>query len=185
MTEFAVPARRRALWMVALACLVAAVRIGVLKSEFVFDDHLIVANARASAHPHGALSLLAAPYFSGKNYRPLTNATFHGTQRAFGEAAWPHRALNLALHVMNTLLLFALARRLGASQREAGLGAAIWGVHPLHVEPIVGLLGRGDLLSSGALLGAVWIAAGRDSRHPGKGRALGIAALFLAGLAAK
>ncbi|HOX39853.1 MAG TPA: tetratricopeptide repeat protein [Candidatus Brocadiia bacterium] len=49
------------------------------------------------------------------------------------------RKFALALHAFNAVLCFLFFRKLGASYRGAFVGALLWAVHPLRVEPVVWL----------------------------------------------
>ncbi|MBN2559578.1 MAG: tetratricopeptide repeat protein [Phycisphaerae bacterium] len=55
---------------------------------------------------------------------------------------------NLLLHVLNTALLFGLARRLSGSTFWAALGALIFGLHPLQVESVAWVAQRPTLLAT-------------------------------------
>lgn len=55
---------------------------------------------------------------------------------------------NLLLHIANTLLLFELLRRMTADVWRSAFVAAIFGVHPLHVESVAWIAERKDVLST-------------------------------------
>ena len=71
----------------------------------------------------------------------MVDATLYGS--------WPggHHLANVVLHVANVLLVFALfARATGNSWRSAFV-AALFAVHPLHVESVAWIAERKDVLS--------------------------------------
>ena len=101
-----------------------------------------------------------------------------------GERPAGYHAVNLLLHAMNVLLLYALARRVTADVEgpaKAGhyvrtnastdartdvvsgfsrtsvpfLAAAMWAVHPLTTEAVTNIVGRADLLAAFGTLGAL------------------------------
>ena len=84
------------------------------------------------------------------NWHPLTMLSHMLDCQLFGveEGAGWHHVVNLALHAANTLLLFiVLGRMTGAFWRSA-LVAALFGLHPLHVESVAWISERKDVLST-------------------------------------
>ena len=66
----------------------------------------------------------------------------------FGLNAGGHLLVNVLIHVSNTLLLFLFLKRLtGASWRSA-IVAALFALHPLHVESVAWAIERKDTLST-------------------------------------
>ncbi len=58
---------------------------------------------------------------------------------------WPYHLANIIVHIINTWLVYAILRRF--FKREAGfLGAALFAVHPIHVEAVTWISGRGYLI---------------------------------------
>lgn len=68
--------------------------------------------------------------------------------------SWPFHSLNILLHALNAVLLFALLRR-WCSTPAAWLGAALFAIHPLQVEPVVWVTGLNNELSLAWGLGAL------------------------------
>jgi protein O-mannosyl-transferase len=100
----------------------------------------------------------------------LSPAAFHGE--------------NLAWHAAGALLLFAVFYRLTGARWRSFLVAALFAVHPMHVESVAWATERKDVLSGffGAL--TLW-AYVRYCERPGRLRYLGVAAAFALGLLAK
>jgi tetratricopeptide (TPR) repeat protein len=118
------------------------------------------------------------------NWHPVTWLSHMLDCELFGlEPAW-HHAHSLLLHVLNTLLLFRLLRRLTGDAWRSGLVAALFAAHPLHVESVAWVAERKDVLSSLFWLLAttayVWYA-----ERPGVSRYLPVAVLLALGLMAK
>jgi protein O-mannosyl-transferase len=90
-------------------------------------------------------------------YRPLTTLSLLFNYAILGNADSPvgYHAINLLLHAINVLLVFALARRLMPDPRAQFLAAAIWAVHPVLTESVTNIVGRADLLAGMATLGAL------------------------------
>ena len=74
----------------------------------------------------------------------------------FGMNAGAHHLVNLAFHVSNTLLVFAVFRRMTGVVLRSAVVAALFGLHPLHVESVAWLAERKDLLSTLFWLLSVW-----------------------------
>lgn len=109
-------------------------------------------------------STLAGPY------RPLAALTNALNYALHGSAVGGYHAVNIALHVVTTLLVWALARRLlsvlaPSRVRGGALGAALlFALHPVHVEAVAPLVGRGDLQAAAGGLGALLLALGWRER---------------------
>jgi Flp pilus assembly protein TadD len=118
------------------------------------------------------------------NWHPLTWLSHMLDVQLFGLDAGYHHLTNLAIHALNTLLLFLLlARTTGALGRSACV-AALFAVHPLHVESVAWVAERKDVLSTFFWLlttGAyVWYA-----RAPGRWRYTAVVAGLALGLMSK
>src|SRR5208337_5018276 len=73
-----------------------------------------------------------------------------------GHAPFDYHLTNLVLHTANAVLLFLLLFRLtGAPWRSASV-AALFGVHPLHVESVAWISERKDVLSTFFFLLTLW-----------------------------
>jgi tetratricopeptide (TPR) repeat protein len=82
----------------------------------------------------------------------------------FGMNAGLHHLVSLAFHVANTLLVFALFRRMTGMVWRSAMVAALFGLHPLHVESVAWLAERKDLLSTFFALLSMWAYAGYVER---------------------
>ena len=82
------------------------------------------------------------------NWHPLTWLSHMLDTQSFGKgAAGPH-AVNLALHAANAALLFLLFQRMTGALWRSAFVAALFAWHPLHVESVVWIAERKDLLST-------------------------------------
>jgi hypothetical protein len=118
------------------------------------------------------------------HWHPLTWLSLQLDAELFGQRAWGFHLTNLLLHVANVLLLFALLRRLTGSRWRSALVAALFAVHPLHVESVAWVTERKDVLSTffWLLTTAAYV---RYTRRPGKGRYACVVVFFVLGLLAK
>jgi protein O-mannosyl-transferase len=104
------------------------------------------------------------------NWHPVTMLSHMLDCQFYGVDAWGHHLTSLLLHALNTVLLFLLLHCLtGAVWRSAWV-AALFAVHPLHVESVAWVAERKDVLSTCfgflALLFYVCYARGEESGSP-------------------
>jgi hypothetical protein len=102
----------------------------------------------------------------------------------FGDNPSWHHLLNVALHAANAALVFALFYRLTGGFWLGAIVAALFAVHPLHVESVAWLTERKDVLSGFFCLLAL-LAYVRYANRPSMSRYAGVFVLFGLGLLAK
>ena len=133
---------------VALAVLVGVAFSFGFGNDFVdWDDMEYVVENRFLTNP--ATRSLAALWRTpiALNYHPLTMTTLYWNAVIFGPKAGSFIITNVVLHIINTLLVFALAGRLSKqNQTVAFLTAVVWGLHPMHVESVIWVSERKDVL---------------------------------------
>lgn len=91
------------------------------------------------------------------NWHPLTWLSHMLDVELWGTWAGGHHLTNLAVHVVNTLLLFGLLSALTAERWRSALVAALFALHPLHVESVAWVSERKDLLATLFGLTSLWI----------------------------
>jgi tetratricopeptide (TPR) repeat protein len=117
------------------------------------------------------------------NYHPLTWVSHMLDVELFGLEPGPHHLVSVALHALNAALVLLLLRALVGGELFAGLGAALWALHPLRVESVAWAAERKDVLCAVFFLAGL-LAYLRYARSPSAGRyALVCLALVLALLA--
>ena len=103
----------------------------------------------------------------GGVWMPLTYISYMCDISMFGPGAGPHHLVNVALHMVNTILLLALAWRLARSRISFWivLAVAFWAFHPQRVEAVAWIASRKELLwAAFALAGLLfWGSADRRS----------------------
>lgn len=130
----------------------------------------------------------AADLMGGYMWRPLTATVYQVVGEAFGRTPEVFRGLSLAVHLVNVLLVGALARRLGAGPRGAALLTLAWAVHPLLPDAVCWIADLCDVLAATLLLLGAWVAVGAPDGRATAGapaRVAAGAALFLLALLAK
>jgi tetratricopeptide (TPR) repeat protein len=189
--EAAVPAesraadftRRDAAAALTLALLVATAFFPALQGDFVWDDDAF-SKERVVHSVSGLGNIWFTPgdIENEGHYWPLTYTTFWIEHKLWGLNPVGYHIVNLLLYIGNVLLLWLLCRRLELP--GAWAIAAIWAVHPLHVESVAWIIERKDVLSGLFYLGSAlaFIRFAETGRRRSWGLAL---ALYALGLLAK
>jgi len=142
----------------ALALFAAIVFANALTNGFVLDDRGILFGNPLVQQLGESWRAFAMPYWpealGGGQYRPLGILGFALDWRlSGGDPAWFH-AVNIAWHVLATALVWRLARDLMTSP-AAIVCAALFAVHPVHVEAVANVVGRLELMAAVFTLGAL------------------------------
>jgi tetratricopeptide (TPR) repeat protein len=82
------------------------------------------------------------------NWHPLTWLSLQLDAQLYGLHPWGYHLTNLLLHSANTVLLFLILRWLTGAVWPSALVAALFGIHPLHVESVAWVAERKDVLST-------------------------------------
>lgn len=82
------------------------------------------------------------------NWHPLTWISHMADCQLYGLNPYGHHLTSVLLHVLNTVLLFLLLGRLTGSLYRSAFVAAMFALHPLHVESVAWVSERKDLLSA-------------------------------------
>jgi tetratricopeptide (TPR) repeat protein len=139
-------------------------------------------------HVKGGLTLdglrWAMTAFHSFNWHPLTWISLQLDSHLFGTTAQGYHRTNVLLHAANAVLLFWLLRRLTGALWCSTLVAALFALHPTHVESVAWVSERKDVLS--ALLWLLTMAAyAWYAERPRLVRYLLVVLLFALGLMAK
>jgi predicted negative regulator of RcsB-dependent stress response len=149
------------------------------------DDNLYVyenPQVRAGLTPENIVWSFTV--FEAFNWHPLTWISHMLDCELFGLRPGLHHLTNLLFHLMNTALLLLVLRRMTGSLWRSGFVAALFALHPLHVESVAWVAERKDLLSTFFWLMSIWAYA-RYAERPGLHRYLPVLAFFALGLLAK
>ncbi len=82
------------------------------------------------------------------NWHPLTWLSLQLDAQLYGLKPWGYHLTNLLLHLANVLLLYVVLRTMTGAAWPSGLAAALFAVHPLHVESVAWVTERKDVLST-------------------------------------
>lgn len=75
--------------------------------------------------------------------------------KMWGLSPCGYHAINIALHLLNTILVFRLAEFLTRNSRAAFLGSLFFLVHPAHTQAVTYISGRADLFAAFFILSAI------------------------------
>lgn len=179
------PGRAGLLAALVLAAAVPVTYWPILNNGFVWDDLLYITTNK---HVTGGITrenlLWAFTSFQAANWHPLTWISHMLDIEMFGLEPWGPHLVNLLLHGANSVILFVLLQRMTGAVWKSFLVAALFAVHPLHVESVAWAAERKDLLSTFLAFLAIG-AQLRYVRRPGRLRSLAVILLFAGGLAAK
>src|SRR6478672_5407782 len=169
-----------------LAAISLAVFGQTIRYEFVnFDDDLYVYNTPAI---QAGLTIkgIAAAFTSqhAHNWHPLTTISHMLDCQLYGLNAGGHHATNVILHTIAVLLLFHVLRQMTGAVWKSAIVAALFVVHPLHVESVAWISERKDVLSAVFFL-LMLSAYNRYVRAASLARYLLVVVLFAAGLMSK
>jgi len=82
------------------------------------------------------------------HWHPLTWLSWMLDYQIFGLNSQGFHLINLLFHVMNTILLFLILRRMTKTLWPSAFVAALFAIHPLHVESVAWIAERKDVLST-------------------------------------
>jgi Flp pilus assembly protein TadD len=142
------------------------------------DEALISGNPHVLSGLRWENILWAFTSTSGASFwHPLTWLSFMTDVELFGPSPAGHHLMSAAFHGINSILLFLLLQRMTGSVWRSGFVAALFAVHPLHVESVAWISERKDVLSTLFFLLSLWTYA-RYTERPGLYRYLWVVLFF-------
>lgn len=177
------------LWLLlAFAAFLVALEVywPAVKGPFLFDDVYLPFQSDPNFANLGLLQLL-------QSQRPLLMVSFWINQRFFGPDPLSFHVTNILLHFLNTVLLFALVRRMLSwidledwkRQTFALFSAGLFLVHPVQNESVSYIAGRSESLSILFFLAAFLVFAYRKAPAISFPEAAAVLALFAAAAVTK
>jgi protein O-mannosyl-transferase len=82
------------------------------------------------------------------NWHPLTWLSHMLDVQLFGMNSGAHHIINVLFHILNTLLLFLVFRRMTGEIWKSCFVAALFAFHPLHIDSVAWVAERKDVLST-------------------------------------
>src|SRR5207244_2254765 len=185
---------QRAVPQTAVIVVICAVLIGItwfvfaqtVRHQFVtYDDpQYVYANPDVSAGVSLRRISWAFTHTIAGNWQPLTTISHMLDCQLYGLDPSGHHFTNVLLHTIAVVLLFLVLQQMTSSLWRSAFVAALFAIHPLHVESVAWVSERKDVLSA-VFFFLLLSAYARYARAPSTGRYLLVGALFAAGLMSK
>ncbi len=174
------------LFLAGILLLTVIVYAGAMSHDFIyqFDDDLYVTNnTDIQALTWENIKTVFSKSYVGL-YLPLTMMSYMVEFALFELNPQPYHIINLIIHLMNTLLVFVLIRRLKPGLYVASVVAFVFALHPMHVESVTWISERKDVLYTLFYLAGLitWL---RYIDKPSSGRYLATMGLFVLSLLSK
>jgi len=130
----------------------------VIKHDFVsFDDPIYITQ---NGHVRTGLSATNVAWafttYHAFNWHPLTWISHQLDVSLFGVEAGRLAAMNVLFHALSGVLLFFLMRRMTGRTWPSAAIAALFALHPAHVESVAWISERKDVLSTLLFLATIW-----------------------------
>src|SRR5947208_5842133 len=126
----------------------------------------------------------AFTHIHSENWHPLTTITHMLDCQLYGLKASGHHFTNVLLHTIAVLLLFVVLQQMTGALWRSAFVAALFAIHPLHVESVAWVAERKDVLS-GVFFMLTLLAYFHYTRAPSIRRYLAVAAAVALGLLSK
>ncbi len=120
----------------------------------------------------------------GFYWHPLTWLSHQLDVQLFGMDAGSHHVMNLLFHVTNSLLVYLVFTRMTGAIGRSAFVAAMFALHPLHVESVAWIAERKDVLSTFFAMLAI-LAYVNYVKRPQADRMILVIVCFVCGLMAK
>ena len=156
-------ASRSRLRDVGIASILVAAVVAIYFQSFRFgairfDDAQYIAG---SIHLRSGLSFdgfkwaFASPF--GANYFPLTLLSHMLDRTLFGDHLGGHHLISVALHALNSVLLFGALFSMTGGRVPSAVVAMLFAVHPLNVESVAWIAERKNVLSTTFWILSMWM----------------------------
>ena len=132
--------------LLAAAICVAYIHVWDCAFVNIDDGSYVTANAHIQSGLTWSNFLWAFTTFEAGNWNPLVWFSFMMEHLLFGLNPRAYHATNLLLHIANTCLLFIILHRMTGRFWQGAFVAALFALHPLHVESVAWVSERKDLL---------------------------------------
>ncbi|MGA1868194.1 MAG: tetratricopeptide repeat protein [bacterium] len=91
------------------------------------------------------------------NWHPTTWLSHMADCQLYGLDSGRHHLTNVLIHIFNSLLLFSIFLKITKDFWQCSVIAALFALHPLHVESVAWVAERKDVLSTFFLMLTIWM----------------------------
>ena len=139
-------------WLL-LSALIIICYANSLSGPFLWDDlRTVVENPVIRGTENIPLvfqtSVFGTPMDATKFYRPLVTLSLFINYTIGGLNPLNYHITNILLHIANTLLVFAILKRLKLTETRALIVSTLFAIHPMGIEVVTFVSGRSDALAS-------------------------------------
>jgi tetratricopeptide (TPR) repeat protein len=136
--------------LLVLATLIAYSNI--FQNAFVFDDMLLISH-NAYLHSWDSIGKIFTSPLTGEGHggsfcSPLQMLLYMCAYHVGGLSTFWFHCTNLALHIVNVCLLYALGCRMGFQKASLFAATLLWALHPIHTEAVTYMSATADTLCS-------------------------------------
>lgn len=132
----------------AVLCLLVYLQVFTFDFVLIDDDVYVSKNPFIASGLSFANTVWAWTSVHASNWHPLTWMSHALDISVFGMNAGGHHAVNLVLHAANSVFVFFVVRNLTGAVWKSAFVAAIFALHPAHVESVAWIAERKDVLST-------------------------------------
>ena len=151
-----------------------------------FDDNQYVyENPYVASGLHWATIKWAFTEFHSANWHPLTWISHQLDATLFGLNSGGHHATNVIFHLINSILAFVVFNKYTNCFWKSTIVAALFAIHPLHVESVAWISERKDVLSTIIWFLTMWTYYGYVKNNKNRNCYLLTLLLFVLGLMSK
>jgi tetratricopeptide (TPR) repeat protein len=133
--------------LLAIVTLSAFARVGSFEFVNYDDPDYVTSNSHVKAGLTWAEVGWAFTTGHASNWHPLTWLSHIFDWTLFGEDPAGHHLTSVGFHMVNTVLVFLVFRKMTGALWRSAMLAALFGLHPMHVESVAWVSERKDVLS--------------------------------------
>jgi tetratricopeptide (TPR) repeat protein len=152
--------KKKHFYIICLFLVVATLAVywQVLDNDFVIYDDDVYVTENTHVHKGVTFDSLTWAFTSSNatNWHPLTWISHMIDCQLYGLNSRGHHLTSLLFHVANTLLLLLILARMTGALWQSSFVAALFALHPLHVESVAWVAERKDVLSTFFMMLTIW-----------------------------
>jgi tetratricopeptide (TPR) repeat protein len=134
------------LWAMIIVSLTLIAYVPAMRAGYIWDDDINVTNNRTLRTSDGLRKIWFEPGAEKLPYYPLVHTTFWLEYQLWELHPFGYHLVNVLLHATNSILLLFILSYLNVP--GAWLAAALFALHPVHVESVAWITERKNVLSA-------------------------------------